>query len=164
MFQPGDTIVYGSNGVCRILGEQEESFGGVRQRYYRLRPVGDERSVFYCPVDQAGEKLRPLLTASEVQEWIRRMPDAETVPLPEGSRRRETVSAMLKSGDHAQLIGLIVTLHRHRLEKQAAGKKLHQTDERTLQEAERLLYGEFAHALNIPSETVPDYIRNTLQA
>lgn len=162
MFQVGDTIVYGSFGVCRVEDKREEKFGPACQEYYVLCPLKDTRSTYYCPVSQAEAKMRRLLTADEVETLIRRMPQAETVWIEEDNRRREQFSAILKSGNHADVIRLIKTLYLQREEKVAQGKRLHLSDERMLQEAQRLLHEEFAYVLAITPTEVVAYIEEIL--
>lgn len=162
MFKTGETVVYGNSGVCRITDVREETFGPVTQMYYILSPERDARSTFYCPVIQGEAKLRRLLSAEEVGALIRQMPHIETDWVAEDVVRREQFAAMLKSGDHRQIIRLIRTLYRRREEKAAEGKRLHQADERVLNEAQRLLHEEFAHVLDISPEDVVGYIEAKL--
>lgn len=164
MFKTGDTVVYGNSGVCRVDDVREERFGPVKQMYYVLRPVRDAHSTFYCPVAQGEAKMRRLLSAEEIRALIRQMPAAETVWVAEDAVRREQFNAMLKSGDHRQIIRLIKTLYLHRQQKAAEGKRLHLADERVMNEAERLLYEEFAHVLAIRPEDVVAYIEEELAA
>lgn len=158
MFQAGDTIVYGSCGVCRVVDVREETFGSVTRTYYVLDPVYDKNSTIYCPVDQEKIKLRPLLTVEELHRLIREMPQAEDLWIDDDAARRGQFTDMLKSGDHAQMIRLIKTLYLHRCEKNEAGKRLHLADERVMHDAERLLYEEFAYVLGIQPDEVIAYI------
>ena len=161
MFRIGDTVVYGNSGVCRITDLREEKMGPVKQTYYVLQPLKDPRSTFYCPLARE-DKLRPLLTEEQLHALIQQMPEEETVWIPEEGRRREQFNAMLKSGDHRQLIRLIKTLFLQRQEREAAGKRLHLSDQRILEEAEQVLYGEFAQVLDISPEQVVNYINEEL--
>ena len=157
MFHIGDTVMYGGSGVCRITDVKEEKVAGERQTYYMLTPLRDPRSTYYCPVDRA-EKLRPLLTEKEARNLLQRAPETETVRIPEDGPRREQFTAMLKSGDHLQLIRLIRSLLCHRREREAAGKRLSLADQRILEEARRMLYGELTHVLSLPPDRVSRYI------
>lgn len=159
MFQIGEAIVYGHSGVCRIEDIRQETFGSVTRTYYVLRPLHDAHSTVYCPVEQAENKLRALLTKAEIDRLIDALPQSDDQWVDNDSERRDRFSDTLKSGDRAQLLGLIRTLYLRRREKAEAGKKLHLADERVMHDAERLLHEEFAHVLGIQPTEVVEYIR-----
>ena len=62
MFQPGDFVVYGSSGVCRVIrvGALESRAADPSRQYYTLQPVF-EAEVIYTPVD-SGVFMRPAMT------------------------------------------------------------------------------------------------------
>ncbi len=161
MFKQGDTVMYGSHGVCCVADVREETFGPVRQMYYVLQPKKDARSTFYCPVAQEA-RLRALLTKEDVQRLIREMPHTDTVWEEDDGVRRERFAAVLKSGDHVEVVRLIKTLYHQRHVRAAQGKRLHLADERIMQEAERLLYEEIAYVMEISPDEVITYIEETL--
>lgn len=161
MFKQGDTVMYGNHGVCRITDVREETFGPVRQMYYVLQPKKDTRSTFYCPVAQEA-RLRALLTKDEVYRLIREMPQTATAWEEDDNTRREAFAAILKSGDHAEVVRLIKTVYLQRQRRAEEGKRLHLADERALQEAERILYEEIAFVMEIPPDEVVAYIEETL--
>lgn len=161
MFHIGDTVMYGSSGVCRITDLKDETVAGEKQTYYLLTPERDPRSTYYCPVDRA-EKLRPLLTEKEARDLLRQAPEAEAIRIPEENLRREQFTAILKNGDQLQLIRLIRSLLCHRREREAEGKRLPLADQRILDEARRMLYGELTHVLSLPPDRVSRYIESDL--
>ena len=162
MFKQGDTVMYGSHGVCCVTDVREETFGPVRRMYYVLQPKKDARSTFYCPVAQE-ERLRALLTKDEVLCLIREMPLTDIVWEEDDNARRERFAAVLKSGDHREVVRLIKTLYQQRRVRAEQGKRLHLADERMMQEAERLLYEEIAYVMDIPPDKVVAYIEETLE-
>ena len=52
MFQPGELVVYGSTGVCRVEEVTRPNLSGAdRERlYYRLKPLQQD-GVIYTPVE-----------------------------------------------------------------------------------------------------------------
>lgn len=162
MFKQGDTVVYGSHGVCRVVDVREETFGPVRQTYYVLQPKKDARSTFYCPVAQEA-RLRGLLTKEDVQQLIHEMPQIDTVWDEEDGTRRDRFAAILKNGDHREVVKLIKTLYQQRRLRAEQGKRLPLADERVMKEAERLLYEEIAHVMEISPDEVITYIEETLE-
>ena len=115
-----------------------------------------EESTIYCPVDNEKAPIRKLLTAEQIQELIRIMPDTEMKWIENDQRRRERFDEILKRGDHEELVKLIKVLYLNREEKERTGKKFHIADEKAMKESESMLYSEFAHVLKIqPDEVVP---------
>ena len=51
MFHVGDTVLYGTQGVCKIEGTEENDLGGNTVEYYVLRPVFDENAKIYVPMN-----------------------------------------------------------------------------------------------------------------
>ena len=164
MFNINDTIMYGSQGVCRILDIREESFGGEPKLYYVLAPVYDSNSTIYCPVDSDKITLRQLLTLPEIYDLIQLMPDTETSWIDNDQERKEKFGTIVKQGDHQQLIRMIKALYFNRQAKTEAGRKPHAIDERLMKEAEHILYSEFAHVLQIQPEEVLPFILGQLDA
>lgn len=163
MFDINDTIMYGSQGVCRILDIRQETFGGEAQLYYVLEPVYDNHSTIYCPVNSHKISLRKLLSVPEIHALITLMPTTETAWIDNDQERKEKFNAIVKEGDHKQLISLIKTLYYNRQAKLEVGKKPHAADERIMKEAEHILYTEFAHVLQIQPEEVVPFITKKLQ-
>ena len=158
MFCIGDTVLYGSQGVCKIIEIAEKTFGGDTILYYVLKPVYDENSTVFVPVSNAAlvAKMRSVLSAEEVYDMIREMPDEETIWIDDENERKQQYHHILAESDRRKLVKMIKTLHLHRTAQNQKGRKLHQSDENMLKQAEKLLYNEFAMVLNIkPDEVLP---------
>ena len=69
-FSAGDTLVYGTQGVCRIKEISTLQFGKTQTEYYILTPVADERSVVYVPTgsEKLVSKMRELISREELDE------------------------------------------------------------------------------------------------
>lgn len=163
MFQVNDTVMYGSSGVCKISEICAKKFGSNEVLYYVLKPLYDENSTIYCPVDSPKLKIRELLSVNEIYQLIQEMPDAQTAWIDNEQKRKEKFSKIIKEGDHRELIRLIRALYFNREEKHRSGKKFYLSDERMMKEAETILHEEFAHVLNIQIEDVVPFIMGELQ-
>lgn len=157
MLKVGETLVYGSSGVCRVEDICVRDCGGAKREYYVLRPVYDERSTVYIPTDS--EKLishaRALLTRQEVYDIIDAMPEEGFDWIVNDKERGEAFRSILEEGSRRDIVKLIHTLYLRKRELSEKGRKLRSSDESIMQRAERLLYGEFAWVLGInPSEVV----------
>ena len=164
MFSVNEKIHYGGSGVCVIQEITTMRFGRSRERYYVLKPVYQNSSVIYVPVEnqQLVAKMRPVLYREEVDRLLDGMADIPTAWEEDPQARKASFDALLRSNQCRDLIILIKTLHAHKERRQADGKTLHVADETYLREAQRLLYDEFAGALNIQPAQVQDYIQKKL--
>lgn len=162
VFHVNDTIMYDNIGVCKVEDIRPEKFGQEEVLYYVLKPVVDDRSVIFCPVNSDKLKLRELLSVQEVNALIDIMPDTEAEWIDNDKLRRETFQKTLKAGRPQELVKLIKTLYIHREQKKQEGKKFHTVDEKIMTQAEYMLYGEIAHVLNIKQEKVVEFIADKL--
>lgn len=165
MFNIGDMVIHPGAGVCRIDSITEECFGGTSPRkYYVLKTVYDNsQTVIHLPVDSDKIKLRKLLTRSDIKDIIRSVSVKEPFWTENSVQRKETFARILQEGNHANLLQMICEIHIKKAEKEQGGKKLYVADSKVLQAAERIIYQEFAHTLNIAPDEVADFIMSELQ-
>lgn len=153
MFKVNDTIMYGTQGVCKIVEITQKDFMGDKKDYYVLKPVNDKGATLFAPVNvKAGNKMRRILTKEEVHDLIARMPEEEIEWIPGVNLRKETYKKIISNGDHIELIRMIKTLHVQREKRESEGKHLYLSDERFLKEAERILCEEFQYVLKLNKE------------
>jgi len=164
MYSVNEKIHYGGSGVCVIQEIATMRFGRTREKYYVLKPVYQNSSVIYVPVENAAlvSKMRPVLSREEVDRLIDGMPEIPTAWEEDPQARKASFEALLRSNECRSLIILIKTLHAQKERRQADGKSLHVSDETFLREAQRLLYDEFAGALEIQPAQVHAYIQSKL--
>lgn len=120
MFQPGELVIYGATGVCRVESiRQPEPHSALQGKTcYLLKPLYQD-GVIYTPVENSKVSIRPVMTREEADALIDQIPTMQA----EAQKRR---------------LGMV--------------------DERYMKQAERLLYGELAAALEIPFDQVQSYI------
>ena len=165
-YQVNDVVVYESYGVFRIDGFCTKKVGGCEREYYVLKPVYKcGVSTAYVPVEseQNADKLRPLPSREEVVGLIDALPQMQAPWIENRDARRERYREILRDGDRTAMMHAIRALRLRRREQEACGKRLYLADERFLKEAERLLYDEFAVALQIEPKQVLPYIMQHLQ-
>ena len=158
MYKVNDAVIYASYGVCIVKSIENRDFTGKDVEYYILQPVSDQKSTFYVPTDRE-DKLKRVLSRQEVSDLISDMPQEECQWISDDYQRKEAFRKVIEGGDRHQLISMIKAIYLHRQQLSQTTRKLHSTDERFLSDAEGILYDEFAYALEIPREKVPDYIR-----
>ena len=165
IFSIGDTVIYGIHGICKITDIQKRDFMGEIADYFILSPIYDERSTVFVPCENENltSKMKRIMSAEEIYEMIRSMPSEQQVWIDSEHERKKCYAEILKSGDRKLLIGLIKTLYLHKEKQQASGKKLHISDENFLRDAEKILYEEFAHVLQIKREQVLPFICSQIE-
>lgn len=163
-FQPGDAIVYGTVGVCRVLsvGVPEAAYIDPQKQYYTLAPVFGNETI-HVPVD-TGVFMRPALTKNEAQELIRRFPKIRSESLEGESQQSlsDHYRASLQSHRCDDLVRLLKTIYDKSNHAKSAGRKPYKVDDQYKKRAEALLYGELSVALGIPREEVAGYIARVL--
>ena len=72
MFKLNDYVCYGATGVCQITETKKERISGVTKEYYVLKPVFNENSAVYVPMDNNTllEKMRPIVSATELKKIL----------------------------------------------------------------------------------------------
>lgn len=158
MFQPGDLIVYGRTGVCRVERIEKEK----GQEYYVLSPLYQNCSIM-TPVN-GKVFMRPILTKEEAEGLVELIP-AMTAE-PEGRVLRELTEhyqASIATHDVKDLIELTMSVYAKKQQVQRNKKKFGAVDERFVKEGEELLFGELAAALGIPVKEVPQYIKKRVK-
>lgn len=162
MYQTGQQVLYGIHGVCTVTAIETKRFGKTKTDYFVLQPSAQPDSKYYIPVNSpaALAKLRPLLTREELMELLHSDLIRRNVWIPDENQRKLRFRELITQGDRSELLSMIYSLHRHKLEQQRLGRKFHQCDEGFLKDAEKLMNAEFAHVLGLePSQIGPFIVR-----
>ena len=160
MFQINDVVVYGAQGVCKIVGMQEQKIDVTNKTYFVLKPADDRGATFYVPTwnEKALAKMRKVMTKQDVDALIDSMPKKKPVWIANENERKETYKRILAGGNQAQIISMIQAIYLHKKEREAEGKRLHMSDEHFMKDAEQLLYNEWQYVLNVDKAGLMAYI------
>lgn len=151
MFEVNDIIIYGTNGVCRIVDLEEKVINGVRKQYYVITPIYQNSVTIFAPADNGNvlRKMRKLLTEAEINALIDSMVSEEVKWITNENERKEQYKRILAQGNHQELIQMIKAIHTHKKKREAEGKRLHVSDDRFFKDAEEMLYNEFQYVLKL---------------
>ena len=165
MFQINDVVVYGAQGVCKIVGMQEQKIDGTNKTYFVLKPADDRGATFYVPTwnEKALAKMRKVMTKQDVDALIDSMPKKKPVWIANENERKETYKRILAGGNQAQIISMIQAIYLHKKEREAEGKRLHMSDEHFMKDAEQLLYNEWQYVLNVDKAGLMAYIFDRIE-
>ena len=165
MYKEGDLIIYGGDGVCKVVSIGPAPFSSLDQTklYYTLAPLYRSGTV-YAPTD-VSVTMRPILTEEEALALIRRIPSMEPEQLSfSGSREaQQGYKAMLQTYDIENLVKLIRIIYTKNAQAIASKRSYSHVEERFLKRAQELLHGELAAALHIPVGEVAAFITNTVK-
>lgn len=164
MFQVGETVVYGTTGVCTILSIGPLSMHGVdRHRlYYTLQPLHQEGAI-YIPVEGEHHKaMRYPITEEAAEQFLDRL--AEIPPCDiEGlnfKQRTDAFTATLQEADCEGWLGVIKAVakkKRFRREKQQ-----YNVDYNFYKKAMKLLCMELGYVLHKSEDSMRKLIEACL--
>ena len=159
MFCVGQTVLYGSNGVCMVDDVTEKRIGKTKMQYYVLKPLCNNTSTLFVPTanQQLVSNMRRILTEDEAEAILRNLPPCGDWN-DNKQERSEQFRAIITEGSCVELIRLIRLVRTHGQEQLAGGKRLHITDERFLKEAEKMICEEFSLVLHISRDEVLERI------
>ena len=160
MFKVNDIVVYGTQGVCKIVAVEVRKVDGVNKEYFVLKPSNHAGATFYVPVwnEKAWQKMRKVKTKQEIDALIDAMPGHIPTWIENENERKETYKKILASGDQAGIISMLQALYTHKKLREDQGKRLHMSDEYFMKDAEQLLYHEWQYVLNVDKDGLMDYI------
>lgn len=166
MYQIGETVLYGTEGVCKIEQMQEMKVGGKKKQYYVLKPVYRDGATVFVPTDNELllGKMKRILSAEEIHQILAEACAQDLEWIEDTNERKMEYQKILLSGDRCGVVRLIRVLYLRRQQLREVGKQLRSGDDQLLREAEKLLNDEFALVLNIPQHQVPEYIRSRIEA
>ena len=165
MYQVGEVVLYGTDGVFRVNEITPKKIGKVTSDYYILRSVYRASTVVYVPVGGGLEDhMHPVLSRAEIEALIDNMPACSCPWVENESERKLRYKDILNAGDRSAVAGMIKTLYEHRMKQEKAGKKMHLSDERFLKDAERILYDEIAHVMEIEPGQVVAFLQQRLNS
>ncbi len=155
MLNIGDVVLYGAQGVYKIDCTETKQIGKTAADYYVLRPVYNENTSVFVPVDNAvlTAKMLPTLSLQQADELVVKIPDINVLKFANEGEKQTEYRAILSSGDREKLVALIKSIYLEKETRRLSGKKLNILDEQTLRKAETLFYNEMAYVWGVtPSE------------
>lgn len=166
MFQRGDQVLYGIHGVCKIVDIESKRLDGKATEYYVLEPIDQSSSKYYVPTqnEAAVAKLRPILMQQELLDMLHSDDVRDTVWTDDENQRKQLYRSLITSGDRAALVRMVHSLHQHKAQQAAIGRRLHLCDENFLRDAENLLNAEFSLVLNLKHDEVGKYVQGILES
>lgn len=159
-YKVGDLVVHGHE-IGRVT-EIIKDFRG-QGPHYRIQAVSDDSLFVTTPVDQKNTLLRSIINKKDAEEIIDEILSINCVELE--VRNAEAVyNDLIRSGDHRDMVRLIKTSYEKCADKAKKGMRSNEKDKLYLRLGEKLLYSEFAVALNKSFDETKEYVMNRVQA
>lgn len=164
MYQVNDVVIYGTHGVCMVVevGSLPMLHVDKRKKYYTLKPVFQQESMIYAPVENQKIVMRPILSKEEVEELLQNIPAIETVWITNEKERESQYKDAIRTCDCRELIKVIKTLYLRKKTRQQDGKKPTAVDEKYFRIAEEQLYEELGYVLEKDPNQMRAYITDYL--
>ena len=164
LYQIGEYVRYGSNGVCLVDDIREMTIAHTRDSYYILRPIIDRNTTFIIPMhnDALQSRIHPVLTCEEVDEIIDSVQDNTMDWIEDRKQRMELFRSMLRVCDPRDILCLRILLAARKRDLLAEGKRLSPSDNNVLKQVVEITDNEFGFALGIPAQDVEEYIRSRM--
>ena len=166
MYELNEILVYGNNGVCKLVDIRKEKFSGTPTMYYILSPVFGGQSTLYVPTENSAlaSKLRPVMLKETLHEMMLAAKSSEASWEKDDRVRGEKFHNIVSNGLSSELLTVLKSLVIHKNELKQTVKKLHSADERTLALCEKIVGEEFAYAFGVEVEDALSHIENELAA
>ncbi len=164
MYQVGEFVVYGSEGVCEVqeIGTIDILGLNNNREYYTLKPINNNGKIF-APID-TNVFIRGVLTGDEIQEMIKEIPSLKksTDKVKNDRALQEYYKNLLKTDNFIELLSTTIEINNEKEELGKNGKKLGQIQEKFIKIANDLIEDEFSIVLGINKEDVSEYIKDKL--
>ena len=160
MFNVGDFIIYGSNGVCKVTNVGPMKMSGIPKdkMYYTMVPCYIRDSEIFTPVDNERVVMRKVMSRKEAEDFIKGICDIQELEIFEEKKRELEYKQAVLTCNPTILVELLKTIQSRMDERIAEGKKVTSSDSKYFHIAEDSLYGELAISLDMDKDEVKDYV------
>ena len=161
MFDVGEFVVFGSDGVCQVESVGSLEMDGISKDkiYYTLIPVGKTgNGRIYAPVDGKRVTIRRVLNREEADTLIGEIKTIGKLDITDEKKREERYKQVIQNCDLREVVQLIKEIYARKEMRDAIGKKLTALDERYFGIAENCLYSELSLPLEMEKSQIREYI------
>lgn len=164
MFDVGEFVVYGTNGICLIKDITTLNLSGCdsERKYYVLESIRKKGNQSFVPVDSDKVQIRRVIAKAEAQELMDEIPMIDGIDTRDDKVRENTYKELVKLCECREWIRIIKTIYVRKQERVARGKKMTATDERYLRLAQDNLYEELGFSLGLDKDKLETYFTDCL--
>lgn len=164
MFNVGDYVIYGANGVCKVIdiGTPKISSIDSHKKYYTLQLIYENGRIF-TPIDNNKVAMRKILSREEADDLIRGIPSMDVKWIDDIKEREAKFKTIVNKFECVGFMKLIKAVLLRKKKCREEGKKLSLIDDRYFKRAKECLLCEFSISFDMSKEDVDQYIKNTLK-
>lgn len=166
MYKIGESVVYGTTGVCTIISIGPLSMHGVdrHRQYYTLQPLHQSGSVYVPAGEEQPKAMRKPMTQEEARELLTRIPSIEPYEIQSLNykQRTDAFSAALHENCCDSLVQMIKAIDRKK--QRGREKQQYNVDNSFMKRAMNLLCSELAFALDQPVEEVRTQVVDAIRS
>ncbi|MDD3206062.1 MAG: CarD family transcriptional regulator [Lachnospiraceae bacterium] len=165
MFEVGDYIIYGSNGVCKVESVGPIKMPGVTKErlFYTLAMIYSNSSKVFTPVDSDKVIMRTIISPDEAHALLKDIPTIGTLQMEDERKSEGVYKDAMRTCECEEWLKAIKTLYIRKKTRLADGKKMNVSDEKYLRIAGDSLFGELAISLGKDKKEVEDYVMEQLE-
>lgn len=158
MYQIGDIIVYGDNGLCTIQDICASPFMPEDKRiYYVLEPHAvSGHARIYVPVEGDARTIRYPLNRSQAEALFASLASLQPIEVPSERNRRQIYREALRTTDPADYVRILRTVALRRTELAERGKQPSEADLEYERIARNFLLQELALAFDLALNDVTE--------
>lgn len=158
MFKVNDFLIY-KKDVCKV--KEIFTYEPKNITYYALVPIDDLSLTISVPVDT--KLIRPIISKKEVEQIIESIPNINPIDNINDKMIEQEYKSLFNSGTMEDLIRIIKTAYTRNDNRLKDNKKISERDDNYFKKAEKLLYNEFAVALNKSYEETKAYVTKQVE-
>ena len=164
MFEIGDNIIYGSEGVYTVTEYTTSPIDkNDTRQFYVLRPVhGPAGNVIITPVGNDKVKMRAIMSRDDALAFIDSIPSIPTLEVEREKNRREVYRIALADGSAEKFVSIIKTVMARRAEMLKLRKHVSESDNDYEKKAKFCINGELAVSLGMRFDEVDAFIAERL--
>jgi CarD family transcriptional regulator len=164
MFNIGDLLFYGTNGVCRVSEICASPFDSTDTRsFYKLTPIAENTSlVIYTPVENTQVVMRSLISKEEAEALLARIPSIEKVAVAIEKHRKDAYRETIREGNPEGFVKIIKTVRARRELFRRTRRRVPDMDNDFEHTAKTCLYGELSAVLGICREEIHRIITESI--
>jgi CarD family transcriptional regulator len=164
MFNIGDLLFYGTNGVCRVSEICSSPFDSNDTRsFYKLAPIAENSTlVIYTPVDNTQVVMRSLISKEEAEALLARIGDIEKVAVAVEKHRKDAYRETIREGNPEGYVKIIKTVRARREMFRRTRRRVPDMDNDFEHTARLCLYGELSTVLGISREEISRIINESI--
>lgn len=158
MFKVNDFLIY-KKDVCKV--KEIFTYEPKNITYYALVPIDDLSLTISVPIDT--KLIRPIISKKEVEQIIESIPSINPIDNINDKMIEQEYKSLFNSGTMEDLIRIIKTAYTRNDNRLKDNKKISERDDNYFKKAEKLLYNEFAVALNKSYEETKAYVTKQVE-